>query len=201
MVKPSLRQLIWFFCFLIIFEVVWLDFRINKLAKLSPEYLQAQQKQKIDEQLKQIPEPEIKKTLVKGGRLWLEPKEASFSANFSLKVMAETDERVDKVFLRLYYPKNVLRVTDENWFSDDNNGIATWSGTLNQWGKFMVKTINFEPLKTGEARIDFDFDKESLLDSNLMTKEGKEILEEVSGGTYQIKSLYPSFQNNTVPEL
>ncbi len=188
MTKPSVRQLIWVFSILVVLQAIWLDLRLNKLSQQSPRNLLAQQEKKIDDKLRSVPEPSIAPETVTGASLWLEPKAASFSGEFTLKVMAKSDKEIKKADLRLFYPTNMLKVTDVSWLVDDKVGVASWSGELNKTGEFSVKTISFKTLTaTSSAQINFDFTKDSLLDSNLFDLNGKDGLEEVENGSYNIK--------------
>jgi hypothetical protein len=187
MTKPSVRQLIWVFSVLVLLQAIWLDLRLNKLSKQSPRNLLAEQEKKIDDKLRSVPEPSITPEAISETSLWLEPKEASFSGEFTLKVMAKSDKEIKKADLRLFYPANMLKVVDVSWLIDDKVGVASWSGELNKTGEFGVKTISFKTLASGNAQINFDFTKDSLLDSNLLDVGGQDELEEVMGGEYSLK--------------
>jgi len=184
MSKPSLKQLIWLFSFIIVLEFLWLDIRIEKLVRQLPQNVLAKQQEKINQALKNVPEPKVEESLVSGASLRLEPKEASFSAEFTLKIMVKSDEEITQVDLRIFYPQEILQVIDSSWIVDEKTGTASWSASLNQQGEFTIKTISFRPIAKAEAKINFDFTKESLLDCNLLNKEGKDLLEEASGGDY-----------------
>lgn len=185
--KPTFWQLIWLFSFIIVLEFLWLDIRIEKLVRQSPQNVLAKQQEKINQELKNVPEPKVEESLVSGASLWLEPKEASFSTDFTLKIMAKSNEEIAKADLRIFYPQEILQVIDSSWIVDEKTGTASWSGSLNHEGEFAIKTISFRPIAKGEAKINFDFTKEGLLDCNLLNKEGKDLLEEASEGVYLIK--------------
>lgn len=194
MLRLKTQQLIWFLSFLIIAQTIWIDFRLDKLIKNSPENLLIQQQKQIEENLKRIPEPEIKQQLVKGAELWLEPREASFSSDFKLEIWVKSERPIKKVDLRLFYPPEILQVIDSNWQVDEKIGLASWSGEFiperlektDPGAGWRVQTISFYSLRPGKAKIEFDFSKESLLDCNLIDNQGKDILEEVEGGEYII---------------
>ncbi len=188
MTKPSVRQLIWVFSVLILLQAIWLDLRLNKLSKQSPRNLQAEQEKKIDDKLKSVPEPSITPETISETSLWLEPKEASFSGEFTLKVLAKSSKEIKRADIRLFYPSSILKVVDASWLVDDKVGVASWSGELNKTGEFSVKIISFKTLSaTSSAQISFDFTKDSLLDSNLFDISGRDELEEVENGSYNIK--------------
>lgn len=180
-------QLIWFFSLLILLEAIWIDFRLDKLkSQTSKDFFKIQRG--IISALKKIPEPKIEDKLIGDGELWLEPKEASFSGFFTLQIWAKASAPVEKIDLRLFYPKDLLEVIDTSWQAD--NGVAFWSSKttpLRDRGReFLVKTISFQVLKPGEAGIEFDFSKESLLDCNLLDEQGEDVLEKVVDSTYTL---------------
>lgn len=200
MSKPTFWQLIWFFAFLIIAEVVWLDIRIEKLVRQSPQNVLAKQQEKINQELRKVPEPKVEESLISGASLRLEPKEASFSEEFTLKISAKSNEEIARADLRIFYPQEILQVIDSSWIADEKTGTASWSGRLSfvpdrsldpdpgtEGTEGLVKTIRLRPVGKGEAKINFDFTKESLLDCNLLNKEDEDLLEEASGGDYLIK--------------
>lgn len=200
--RPSVGQLIWLFAFLILAQTVWLDWRLNKLDKRQPQVLMAEQQAIIDKQLQAVPEPSIATPSPLPAKLWLDPKEASFSGEFTLQILAQVDKSIEKGDIRLFYPPDMLEVYDDAWQVDAKTGTASWSGmvsqyqTLNQLLGEAVKpkglaafTIRFKPLKVGTANINFDFTKGSRLDSNLWDSQGNDLLDEAIGGTYEIKSI------------
>jgi len=193
MQKSKLQYAIWGLCFLILIQIGWIGFRLNQLEQRKIEAVKAQEKrdrekeEKAKEELKSVPEPEIKEKLASGGRLWLEKVEASESGTLVLEIWAESEKEIDKIDLRIFYPDDFLRVIDSDW-TIDKNGLALWSSSSRPAtaGRILVKSISFKTLKSGNAAVEFDFNKESLLDCNLLTSEGGDILEEVRGGEYRI---------------
>lgn len=180
----SKTKLIWLLVFFILLEVVWLEYRTNKLISLSPETLLAQQQKQTEENLQKIPEPEILENLPDGAKIWLEPKEGSASGTLTLAIWLETSKPTKNIDLKIFYPKDYLKLIGNDW--KEENGIASFSKTLIQAveGKTKVTEISFSILKNGKAKIEFDFTKESILDSNVWNLENKDILEEVTWGEY-----------------
>ena len=193
MVRLKAQHWIWFFCFLIIIQGIWLNFRLDKLIKNSPENLLAQQQKQTKEKLEKIPEAKTKQELVQGGELWLKPDRGSFKGKFDLEIWAKTDRPVKKINLRLFYPPDILEVVDPQWQVDDKIGLAFWSREFQEClekttpgVEFLLKTISFKPLSAGKAKVEFDFNKESLLDCNLIDDKGRDELEKVSAGIYEL---------------
>lgn len=194
MQKSKLQYLIWGLCLVILFQASWAGFRLSQLRQREIENARAQeqmlqeQEERAKEELKAIAEPEIKEKLASGGRLWLKPREGSFEEEFELEIWAEIDQgkEIKKIDLRLFYPPDLLKLTDEEWLKDE--GVIFWSKEREEslGGEFIVKTLSFTPLKSGTAEIEFDFNKESLLDCNLLDLDGNDILERVETGVYQI---------------
>ena len=188
--KLKIRQLICILCFLIVFQVFWLDFRLDKLIKNSPENLAKQKQKQTEEELRKVPEVKIEEKLAKGAELWLESLIASSSGDFKLKILAKSDRPIKKADLRLFYPPDILQVNDPNW-QVKAGGLAFWSGKIKGFpdrleysdpgSEFLVKTISFKPLKQAKAKIEFDFSKESLLDCNLFDEKGNDRLEKAVG--------------------
>jgi len=195
MSRPSVGQLIWLFAFVVVGQTVWLDWRVGKLDKRAPEVLLAEQQSAIDQKLQAVPEPSVAIASALPAKLWLEPKEASFSGEFTLKILAQVDNSVEKGDIRLFYPPDILEVYDDAWSVDAKTGTASWSGIVS---KFQVIaqpkgvaafTIRFKPLKVGTAKVNFDFSRGSKLDSNLWDSQGNDLLDEAIGGEYAIKNI------------
>lgn len=202
MSRPSVGQLIWLFVFVITAQTVWLDWRIGKLDKRMPQVLMAEQQSAIDQKLQAVPEPSIAIASALPAKLWLEPKEASFSSEFTLQILANMDNKVEKGDIKLFYPPDILEVYDDAWSVDAKTGTASWSGIISKYqtisqslGEGMgpkgmaAFTIRFKPLKNGMAKVSFDFTKGSKLDSNLWDSQGNDLLDEAVGGEYLIKDI------------
>jgi len=193
MQKPNLQYIIWGLCLVILLQTGWIGLRLYQLKQRKIEAIELQeqrleeQEEQAKEELKSVPEPEIEEKLAKGGRLWLQPREGNFSGEFELEIWAEIGQgkEVKKIDLRLFYPSELLKLTDEDWVEDE--GVIFWSKEREEslGGKFIVKTITFTSLKSGTAEMEFDFNKESLLDCNLLDLNGDDVLERVENGTYQ----------------
>ena len=189
----KLQQIIWVLCLIILLQTGWIGLRLYQLNQRKIEAVKAE-KQRVKEQeelakeeLKSVPEPEIKEKLAKGGRLWLEKVEASESGTLVLEIWAESEKEINKIDLRLFYPNEMLRVIDEDW--EVGKGVVALSAiepALSAGEALMIKTISFTPLQAGKAKIEFDFNKESLLDCNLIDENGRDILESVENGIYEI---------------
>lgn len=197
----KLRYFIWLFCLLILFQVIWIAFRLEALrdkkaeqAKVQEEQIIEQEKQAEDQALS-VPEPEIAEKLAKGGKLWLDPAEAIVSGSFNLTVWAESIEVVRKVDLKLFYPSDIVKLEGDGWIVDQESGIASWSAenkASKAEGKFFITDFSLIPLtknkgEVADIKIDFDFNKESLLDSNLLNTQGNDILESVQGARINLK--------------
>lgn len=184
-------QLIWLFSFLIILQAGWAVFRLNQLKQRKIEAIKIQeqrlkeQEEQVKEELKSVPEPEIEEKLVSGGRLWLEPRGGIFNEEFELEIWAESEQEISKVDLRIFYPSEMLEVIDEDWVVS-KNGLVLWSSSDRPATAGRLKTIKFGVLRSGQAEIEFDFNKESLMDCNLLDINGKDILERVEGGEYTV---------------
>jgi len=187
MLKFKPIQAIWFLCLLIILQVIWIDFRLNKLINLSSDLLSQQEKQ-IEANLRQVAEPEINQEVAKGASLSFRPDKAEFSQDFSLDIWVKTTEPIKQADLKIFYPNKILKLTSDNWQTDESVGIASWSAKLTpaKQGEFLLTQIPFQLLSPGEAKIDFDFIKESKLDCNVINIENKDVLEAVNNGEYKI---------------
>jgi len=58
----------------------------------------------------------------------------------------------------------------------------------NSKSEFLAKEIKFKKLKSGQAKIEFDFTPESHLDCNLWDQQGNDVLEKAKGAEYTISS-------------
>ena len=194
MQKPKFQYIIWGLCFLILLQAGWIGLRFNQLNQRKIEEVRIQeqmiqeQEEQAKEELKSIPEPQIEEKLASGGKLWLEPAEGNFSDEFELEIWAEIEKgkEIKKIDLRLFYHSDLLKIVGEEWYVHE--GVIFWSKEREETlgGRFIVQTVKFEVLKSGKAEIELDFNKESLLDCNLLTSEGEDILEEAYGGSYNL---------------
>jgi len=181
---------LWVLCLIVIFQSAWLLVRINTDAKrrMAFEQEQAEAEAKKAQTLATVPEPSVGIALIKGGQLQLEPNSGTFLEDFNLEIWAETDRPITKIDLRIFYPAQLLELVSDDW-TVDKKGVAFFSSTFEspKEGKFLLTEIVFKPLAKGEAKVEFDFTKESLLDSNLITSENSDILEDVGVGEYFIE--------------
>lgn len=175
---------IWLLSVLIVGQSVWLNFRLKKLYKQSPEFISFQQQREAETNLQSIPEPEIKQTLSIGGRLWIDSGEVNLGQEISLNIWANFEKPVAKIDLRLFYPPDMLEVVDPAWQVDKDAGLASWLSSNNSQAQKdqLLTSITFRAKNLGIAILEFDFNKGSMLDSNLVDMDGKDILEEVKGG-------------------
>jgi hypothetical protein len=184
-------KLIWLFSFLIILQVFWLDNRLDKLITRSPIYLEAKQKQQVNEILRQVAEPPAADKTAKEGGLWLEPGEASIAGRVRLAVWGYSKLPIVKAQVRLFFPRQTLQSYDASWQVDNTSGAALLikDFTEPQSSDFLLATIDFitvnKPINN-KTVVTFDFVKDSLLDSNLLTPSGEDVLGEVRGGEYAI---------------
>lgn len=178
------KYFIWLLSVLIVSQSVWLNIKLKKLYRQSPEYLLSQQQREAETNLQSIPEPEIKQTLSVGGRLWLDSGKVNLNQDIKLNIWASFEKPVSKIDLRLFYPPDMLEVVDPAWQVDKDAGLASWLSSNNsQTQKEQVlTTITFRAKNPGIAILEFDFNKGSMLDSNLVDIDGKDILEEVKSG-------------------
>lgn len=201
MESSRLQYIIWGLCLVIILQAGWAVFRLSQLKQRKIEAIKLQeqrlkgQEDQAKEELKSVPEPEIKEKLAVGGRLWIEPEKGDFSKEFELEIWMESEKEISKVDLRIFYPSELVEVIDEDW-TINKNGLALWSSSgrpdpgSGRSGRMLVKTISFRILegasfaKTTEAKVEFDFNKESLMDCNLLDEEGNDVLESVENGIY-----------------
>jgi len=187
--KSKLQYFIWFFSFLIILQVGWLNKRFNKLVANLPENIAARQKKETDQKLQQIPEVQIEENLPQEAKLFSRLKEATSDGQLTIEVWATSSQPVVEAKVGLFYlPKNI-KVIDDQWRVDKEAGYALWSGELEspKQGDFLVKTITFNADSPVKMEVNFDFQKESLLDCNLLNKQGNDLLEEVEKSQYQLK--------------
>lgn len=198
----SKTKLIWLLSFVIILEVVWLDFRLNKLrnqlpasslqppATINPSFAKASavRQLNLEDELKNIPEPSVLRASDQQAKLWLEPKLASVSGNLNLKIWLESNVPIDKADLRIFFPPQNLKLIDENWQVDFQNGVAIWSGELGDTvsEKELITKINFKTIKPGKIKVEFDYSDDSLLDCNLWDSNHNDILGGVENGEYYI---------------
>jgi hypothetical protein len=187
MVKVKSRFLIIFLSLLILLQFFYLNFRLNKLEKTSSEYLKTVAEKEVRDRLANVPEPDFN-IPASGAKLYFKPKQASFSDSFSLEVWVDSKEPLREAQLRLFYPPDKLQVTDLDWQADKNLGQATWSTQLNKIkeGNFLLTTISFITLDSGDVSVSFDFSQGSKLDCNLFNIEKKDVLEEAVDGNYTI---------------
>jgi hypothetical protein len=184
------RHFIWIFSILIIFQSLWINFRVQDLKLRQPALYPVQGQRVTQDQLASVPEPEIEEQLPKGGSLEIIPKEAGFSTPFSLEVWAETEQPVEEVDLKVFYPSSVVRAVNYNGVQiNDAGGYIVYSTEFMspRQGRFLVTNLRFEPLKTGIAKIEFDFNPQSQLDTNLLNSEGADILESASGASINVE--------------
>lgn len=191
MVRLRPWQFVWFFCLLIMFQSLWLKKRLNLAFRISPEVMQAEAQRKQAKELAKIPQAEIEETLAKGGRLWFEPKSEEFEGQFEIEVWASASEPVKKVDLRLFYsPKDLQLINLWEWQVDEGVGLISFSQEFGEAkeGQFKLGALQFLPKNEEETQLEFDFSKESLIDCNLLTESGEDILEEVGEGKYRIRN-------------
>ncbi len=171
---------LWIFSVLIIVQSLWVSFRMPVLEEQrTPQQLPQQAVKETSD----IHEKDIQEKLPQGGRLRIEPSEARFAKQFSLGFYAETDQPLKKVDLKIFYPSDLLQVLSSDVQVNEKIGLIEYSKQLTgkEENEFLVKEIYFLPISTGSAEIEFDFNKQSLLDSNLISMEGTDILEEIQG--------------------
>lgn len=170
---------LWIFSVLIIVQSLWVSLRIPLLEKqrTAQQFLQQPVKET------NISEKEIEEQLPQGGRLKIEPSEARFTGRFSLQIYAEAEKPLKSVDLKIFYPPEILQVISSDVNVNEKIGLIEYSKQLTgkEENEFLVKEIYFLPISTGSAEIKFDFNKQSLLDSNLISLEGVDILEETQG--------------------
>jgi len=188
------QNIIWIFCVLILIQIGWVWFRLEKLKQKRQEVWQAQQERQLQqeaaakEELLGVVEPEIEEKLASGGKLWFELGEGVFSGEFTLAVWGETKKPVNKIDLRLFYPSGFLELVGDEW-EKEAQGTAFWSGNLvsdqdrqdppaggspgteeekkETVGKFLVKTISFKVKKSSSAEV-----REAVIDFDF-SKESK----------------------------
>lgn len=180
--------------------MLWLNFRLNKLSSNSPEKLVQKRLQEQEKQaeiyLQGIAEPSIVEELPSGGKLWLKPQEGKFSGEVRLEVWVQSSKLIKKVDLKLFYPQDLLELNDPFW-QVVRPGLATWSSedlfqdrldppAGGEPGAELLTEVSFRIIKEGEAQIDFDFNKESLLDCNLWDENGEDVLEGVENAYLKI---------------
>ncbi|MFC1711423.1 hypothetical protein ACFLZ1_02425 [Patescibacteria group bacterium] len=191
MLKSRAQNLIWLFCFLIILEVIWVEIRLQKLT--STQNLVPPQSQELVKEDNLLNEPSIKQKLSFGAKLWLKPESGLIQGITTFEVWASTIDPVAKIDLRIFFPPTLVQIIDEDWWVGERSGIAVWSGEITDNAAStstkaarIIKTITVKPLKSGVLKLDFDFVKGSLLDSNVLNRSGEDMLEEAIGGEYQI---------------
>jgi len=184
MIVMKYRELGWLLAIIVIFQSFWLGLRINQLIGRKKEAAVVREKdqQAVKAVLAEVPEPKIEENLPQGGRLWLELK-AETADQLELEVWAQADRPVSRADIRLFYPVGSLKVVVDHWQAEEGFGAAFWSGQpaspSDSSSAFLVTAVSFQILKPGPAGIVFDFSRESQLDCNLISAEGKDILEEV----------------------
>jgi len=172
----------------IVCQSLWLNFRLKKLIQSSPEYKLKKQQQEIKQQLKKIPEVQIEEKLPQNGELWLKPVKTDLKSDFKLQIWLKSNQPIKKIDLRLFYPPDMLQLSQKDWKSE-TAGLASWSGVpSNSKTEFLAKEIKFKKLKSGQAKIEFDFTPESHLDCNLWDQQGNDVLEKAKGAEYTISS-------------
>lgn len=189
MIRVKPRQFVWFFSLLIMLQSLWLNKRLNLAFKRSPEVMRAMAERRQAERFAKISKPKIEEKLAKGGRFWLEPKKADFSDDFEIEVWASADTPIKRVDLRIFYsPMDLQALNLKEWQIDESVGLIKISKEFVKLkeGRFKFETLQFSPKAKGETELEFDFDKESMVDCNLINEDGEDILEEVGGGKYQI---------------
>ena len=87
--------MIWGLCFLIVLQVIWIVLRVNQLEKTSSTYLSAQKQKQTDDQLKKIPQPEIKLDEVKTAKLFLKLVDS-----YKVEIWAQSTEPIIKADIR-----------------------------------------------------------------------------------------------------
>lgn len=187
----KLCYIIWLLCFLILLQIGWIGLRLRQIKKRDFEAWQKQQEQKqaqqeeIEKELALVEEPSLKENLPAGAKIWLEPSQLEANGEFELQVRIMTQKDIQNIGLILFYPQELLTLMIDDW--SDEGGRATWSG---DFSSDSLTTIKFSP-KLGsrgkEAVLEWDFDKESLLDSNVLDTQGNDILEEARGAKIYLK--------------
>jgi hypothetical protein len=177
---------LWIFSVLIIIQSLWISYRIPALNKTRQpqQLLQDDQSRNVSN----ISQEQIEEELPFGGVLKIVPSEARYLNTFSLQVFAESEEFLKEADIKLFYNPKIIEVLNENIEIDKEAGLISYSKDFiqPQKGEIFLIELEFLPIKTGTVKLNFDFTKESRLESNLINLENTDVLEKTQGATIEI---------------
>lgn len=126
------------------------------------------------------------KVLAADPHFFLSPASGSYSQNFNIEIRVDTgNQEVEGIDVYLGFPQNLLRIESVSGgtaFEEISSIIKNEEGKLRIAAYFkqlsgfysgnngLVATINFQPLASGQANVNFICESNSTIDSNIVEK-------------------------------